>query len=405
MRYNVAVMRYGFLFLLSFLTLPLLAEEACEEGEYCIDYTSPPTRSDSIPLVEEMDDEYLAGYLQALIDMHYYEFQVQVVVCDCNVYLYHLPKNELLARSILAFICDVPYVQSVHRVDEDEDDEPYCEGVEEPPACEFTSPYAEVRGIWFPQSTVLFAPLIADPRQVTYSAAWRINDHPIGQNVGAVTFGDDFPIFRWKDVLRWHGDMQIGIEAGVFAVFDLDHMEKSYVNADFFVSIPLTYAFDLWSFRFRIWHLSSHVGDEFLMAHHNFDRKNLSNNAVDFFASYQFDESLRIYCGVGDVFSSDDEFPVKPFYIEYGTEIRLGGLRSYYHKLYIQPFYAMNLLNWQENDWELDATYQLGIELSKLQGVGRKVRFFFEYHDGFCDEGQFINVRSTYYALRLSYGF
>ena len=57
------------------------------------------TRSDSIPqnTLVEAPDNYFEGYLQALIDMHYYEHKVVVLVHDKVVWLANMPKNELLS--------------------------------------------------------------------------------------------------------------------------------------------------------------------------------------------------------------------------------------------------------------------------------------------------------------------
>src|SRR5437899_8080369 len=44
---------------------------------------------------ENNTDHYLEGYIQALLDMHYYEHQVIVLVDQGVVYLYHLPNNAL----------------------------------------------------------------------------------------------------------------------------------------------------------------------------------------------------------------------------------------------------------------------------------------------------------------------
>ena len=73
------------------------------------------TRTDSIPneSVEETPDSYFEGYLQALIDMHYYEYKVVVLVHNKVVWLANMPKNDLLSKSIVFFIKDVPGVCEV----------------------------------------------------------------------------------------------------------------------------------------------------------------------------------------------------------------------------------------------------------------------------------------------------
>lgn len=394
----------------------------CCVSDFCCDNAIPVTRFDEVPQsnVVGASDAYLTGYLQALIDMHYFEFTVKVVVQDHIAYLYNLPANDILADSIVCFIADVPCIDCVERVEclpisqnecqlpessvQDACLEP-CSDAPPVPDCNICYyPCAEIDGIWFPQTTVLFQPLIADPRQVTYSGALRWNDDVIGRHVGAATFGDNFPIYRWKDVLCWRGDLQIGVEAGIFAVFDLDAGENSLVNTDFFVSIPLTYAFDRWSFRFRVWHMSSHLGDEFLIINPGFNRCNVSDEGTDFYLSYQCPH-IRLYGGIGYIFGRDDSFPKDPIYFEYGTELRYFGIRECYSKLYMQPFLAMHFRNWQENDFDFDATLCLGVEWSKLQGVGRKFRLFVEYHNGFSAEGQFVKERCDYIAIRTTYGF
>ena len=98
--------------------------------------------------------------------------------------------------------------------------------------------------------------------------------------------------------------------------------------------------------------------------------------AIDFFTAYQIAEGFRVYGGLGWIFHSDSSFPMKPFYVEYGGEVRAFGTRSYYYMLYGTPFFAVFMKNWQEMDWRLDATIALGYEWSKLQGVGRKVQKF-----------------------------
>ena len=171
------------------------------------------TRADNLPIetLAGASDPYLEGYIQALIDVHYYEYQVAVIVNDHKVMLANLPNNDLLAKSIIAFVKDLPGVTNVEVVDLTKEElQEHKQYVEQP----------RVGGVWFPQSTVLFAPLVADPRQPTNSAAIRLWDRVCGDVCAAVSLGDDFPIFRWLDVFRWHGDLQISIEAGIWAVFN-----------------------------------------------------------------------------------------------------------------------------------------------------------------------------------------
>jgi hypothetical protein len=44
------------------------------------------------------------GYIQALVDMHFYEYRVIITVKDHHVFLSNLPANELVAGAIVAFV-------------------------------------------------------------------------------------------------------------------------------------------------------------------------------------------------------------------------------------------------------------------------------------------------------------
>jgi hypothetical protein len=364
-------------------------------------------RGDSLPVdtFEHATDPYLEGYIQSLIDTTYYEYNVIVVVKDHHVTLYNLPKNDLIAKSIVSYVQDLPGVTSVEVKDEMTKEEIQSrKGYTEAP---------RVSGVWFPQSTVLFLPLIADPREPVYSVNWRMGDKVVGRKAVAVSLGDDFPIFRWHDVFRWHGDLQIGISAGVWAVFNFSHVPHrrhntcELFNTDYLVGIPLTYAFDKWSFRARVYHISGHMGDEVLCHrdHLRVKRRNPSFEAFDWISSYQFSSGLRVYAGPGVVFASDDSFKLKPLYVIWGMELRLFGQKLNYHRLFGTPFFAANMENWQQHGWDLDCTFKMGYEFSKLQGVGRKMRLYVQYHQGFSYEGQFFNKRTKYGEIGFSWGF
>jgi len=258
-------------------------------------------------------------------------------------------------------------------------------------------------GIWLPQSTVLFPTMVADPRQISFSVGRRFRDTLGKQQSSAVSFGDQFPMYRWCNMWRWHGDLQLELEAGVFALFNHTVPSAPLLNADYYVGIPLSYAVGPYAFRLRLYHISSHLGDELKSVHCNVCRRNKSFEAIDFFSSYYITEQLRVYGGVGVIGHSDSEMLLKPLYVQYGAEVR--PWRRNFTQLYGQPFLAMNFQNSQNNDWKFDSTFAIGYEWGKIQGFGRKIRLFAEYHEGLSPDGQFCKMHTDYFAIRLSYGF
>ncbi len=381
----------------------LFAYSLLAEEETAANVAVVLSRRDSIPEeVQTASDPYFEGYIQALVDMHYAEYRVVVIVKNHKVWLANMPNNKMLSNSIVSFVRDVPGVEEVHVLNgvPPEDEELREKYVERP----------RISGIWFPQMTELFLPLIADPRNATYSIGWRSGDRVIGKKTIGISLGDDFPIYRWLDVF-WSGDIQIGIDAGIWSVFNMDpdpNTAKGWgelVNTDFYVGIPLTFATGPWSFRLRGYHISSHLGDEYMIDHPNVVRLNPSIEAMDFFVSYQATEAIRVYVGPGAVIHSDHTFPWKPFYIEYGTEARFLGSKFLKQRLYGTCFIALLWRNEQELHFDFDGTYRAGYEWSKLQGIGRKFRLYIGYHHGFSLEGQFQKMRTHYFEYNMNYGF
>lgn len=264
-------------------------------------------------------------------------------------------------------------------------------------------------GTWMPDDPVLFRPFVADPRQITYSAGWRFNDKVFTQNVIDVSFGDTFPFYRWCSVNigPYCGALQIDLEGALWAIFDPLHDSSPLLNADYYVGIPITFAFDRWGFRLRAYHISSHIGDEFLLDHPGFHRRNASAEYVDFFISHDLTDEIRVYSGLGYIVAQDKEFRCKRFYAEAGAELRLPklGFLSCKDQLYGLPFYGMHLRARGNNRRHMDMTYVLGYEFGKLCGIRRRMRIFAEYHDGYSVEGQFCKLATHYFSLRMSYGF
>lgn len=385
--------------LLILFASPLCAEEENPPSEVAVVLT----RTDSIPKeVQDSTDPYFEGYIQALVDMHYAEYRVVVMVKHHKVWLANMPSNKMLANSIASFVKDIPGVEEVHLLNgvPPQDQELRQKYVDRP----------KISGIWFPQMTELFLPLIADPRAATYSLGWRSGDRVCGKKSIGVSLGDDFPIYRWLDLFGG-GDMQIGIEAGIWSVFNMDpnpnlaNGTAELVNTDFYVGIPITYAVGPWSFRLRGYHISGHLGDEYMIDHPNVKRLNPSIEAIDFFTSYQATEAIRLYVGPGVYVHSDPTFKWKPLYLEYGTEVRFLGSKFYNQRLYGTCFIAMLWRNLEELDYDFDGTYRAGYEFSKLQGIGRKFRGYIGYHHGYSLEGQFAKKRTHYFEYNINYGF
>lgn len=274
--------------------------------------------------------------------------------------------------------------------------------------CNGTTQYCyPVWGVWLPESPLLFLPFVADPRQVCYSVGWRFNDQVLKKNIIDVSYGDTLGIIEWCNVWPWCGRMRIDIEGALWAVFSPLEESAPLINADYYVGVPITYGICNWSFRLRVFHISSHIGDEFLLNHRHFKRKNPSAEYLDFSVSNNITEDIRIYGVLGLILHQDESFRNHRFYAEAGMELRLYEVGSccFGSQIYGVPFFGMHFRYRRDFKHHVDSTYVLGYEWQKRRGLFRCVRAFMEYHDGYSVEGQFAKCPTNYFSLRMSYGF
>lgn len=253
--------------------------------------------------------------------------------------------------------------------------------------------------------SVLYPTELANPRQVAFAGAIRWQDSVGGRVSSPVTFGIQFPLYRWLNVglLSTTGDIQFEIEGAVFGIFTQSGHNNTLVNTEYYVGLPLTYAYGNWAHRLRVYHISSHLGDEYVKTHKNFKRLNKSFEAFDYSLSYMITDDIRVYVGPGSIIHSDSEMRLKPLYIQYGMDIHLNKIQ--WKELYGRPFLSMHFENAQDTKWKMDATFAIGYEWGRSEHLGRKVRLALQYHSGFSQDGQFSRKHNDYVQLIVSYGF
>jgi len=116
----------------------------------------------------------------------------------------------------------------------------------------------------FPEGDV-FAPPMADPKQPRFHASWQVHRTPVGNyDIGSVAFGENIGLFRWPGGREGDG-IQLGISGAVFAIFNMDAASHDLLNADYVIGFPLSWRRGHWSARARLFHQSSHLGDEFIL--------------------------------------------------------------------------------------------------------------------------------------------
>jgi Protein of unknown function (DUF1207) len=236
----------------------------------------------------------------------------------------------------------------------------------------------------------LFEPLIADPRWPHFSLAYQnyIGD-PELKNVGAVSFGESFALYR--NHAPFGGLWEVGLQGGIFSIFDLDAPSSDLVNTDFVGGITASYRLKDFSTFFRIFHQSSHLGDEFILRN-RINRINLSFEGVDLKLSYRLFDWLRLYAGGTYLFDRDPS-DLKPWATQGGLELQTPW-RFWADSARLVA--AVDLQNWQENSWSTEISVRSGLQFERPQNFMRNIQLLIEYYKGHSPNGQFFNRKIEY---------
>jgi len=245
----------------------------------------------------------------------------------------------------------------------------------------------------------LFDPLIADPRWPHFSVSYQyyIDDEEL-RSVGATSFGATIPLYR--NDAPFGGQWQVGIQAAVFAIFDLDAKSYDLINADYWVGLPISYRKGAFSSLLRVFHQSSHLGDEYLLRN-QVERDNISYESVDLKLSYDFTKWLRIYAGGGYLFHRVPS-DLDPWSVQYGLELKSPWT---YFAGVVRPIAGVDFKNWEEHDWDADTSARIGIQLESEKITGHKLHFLLEYFHGHSPNGQFYERAIEYIGIGTHFYF
>lgn len=244
----------------------------------------------------------------------------------------------------------------------------------------------ETRTRWLPPD-LLFSHPLADPRgPFTGSRAqFSVIDERNSKLENA--FGEEQSIFR---VERGEEAFELVAEGGVFARFDLRE-SLDMDAADFRFGFPLVYRRGALAFKVHPWHVTSHLGDEFIEREGAL-RVEYARNELALGAAWHPTPSWRLHAEGGWGFSIGD--PNEPWRAMAGTEVvdRLLGAAA------PDVYLAANVSAWKETDWTPQLNLQAGLWL-RPDASPNGVRAGFEYFRGPSALTQFFLERDHYVSL------
>jgi hypothetical protein len=238
----------------------------------------------------------------------------------------------------------------------------------------------------FPRAP-LFAPLSADPRwpRMSLGYAYFIDDSDFS-HVGVVDAGASIPVIQ--NAARRKGTWELGLQGGIFSIFDFSAPSSDLVNADYLGGITFSYTWDSLSIISRFVHQSSHLGDEFLL-NNEVERINLSFEELGVLIAYDLRNWARVYGGVAVIVRSEPS-TLDRWSLRAGGELRPITAETARR---LQLLLAVNLESWQETDWVPDASLVAGLTLDPIGESEYRVDFLLRYYIGRSPNGQFFTER------------
>ena len=257
---------------------------------------------------------------------------------------------------------------------------------------------------WFPRRQI-FEPLIADQRTPRFHLTYQSWDAEGLQqfNAGVAGLGGFWGIREWPDAL-WGGDLQVGFDGFVQSIFNLDRTSLDLINSDFTFGVPVSWRKGDWSVKVRVEHLSSHVGDEFLLDNpiDGFQRFDFSYEGVTLIGSRDL-RNHRIYAGwlylaTPDLGPSPRDLAENWF--QAGWEYRWKPSMQAWG---IQA--GVDVQAWEELDYQADVSVKSGVFWEHPELSNRSVALLVEYYNGRVPYGQFFDFETEYGGFSMVFGF
>lgn len=258
-----------------------------------------------------------------------------------------------------------------------------------PPPAEFPGPVAATSSIpvasTWPASSeepwgwkvlptgLLYRSYLAGNWEPRLATAWNYTD-----DHGAlwdITLGGRQGILRYGTFRENRPEgVQLDVEGAAITRLDFEN-ELDVSATDYRAGVPLTYARGRWATKLAFYHLSSHLGDEFVLKNPGYPRINYSRNAFVLGEAWWWSDNVRLYGELDYAFMTDGGS--KPWGTQMGVEYTPAGPTG----LKPVPFWAIHGNLREEVHWGGNLCFQTGW-LWRGQASGRLFRVGFDYYNG-----------------------
>lgn len=243
---------------------------------------------------------------------------------------------------------------------------------------------------------LIYHSYLAGPKEPRFAAVfftdsklgWQL-DYTVGGRVGLVRYGTTDNILPQG----W----QLDLEGAAFPRVNLDE-NMDLDAADYRVGLPFTYGKDRWQAKVAVYHLSAHVGDEFLIRHPSFNRRNYVRDALVAGVSWYPVNPVRLYGEIEYGFHIDGG--AEPWAFQFGFEFsprRYNGCSG-------DPFLAMNTHLREDVGYGGNFCLQVGWQWRGVDNQ-RLLRTGFHYLTGKTNQYEFLRQHEDQLGIGFWYDF
>jgi hypothetical protein len=212
-----------------------------------------------------------------------------------------------------------------------------------------------------------------------------------------VGLGYDFGLLRRQSSTPDYG-WQLSLFGSAESLFNLDLPGDALVNTDYRIGVPLTWRNGAFSMRGRVYHQSSHLGDELILGGNAPRRVDLSFEAADLLVAWER-SGLRLYGGAGQVLRTSTT-------TYEGSELHAGFDYVSAPLVLGQRLTAGLDVKWLEPaDWHSGVSAKAGVKVGRHSLERRGLTLLVELYEGFAPFGQFFVEDLSYRGVTLQFDF
>jgi hypothetical protein len=266
-------------------------------------------------------------------------------------------------------------------------------------AIPFAAAQVESKYEWFPAGGGFRSP-VADPTEPrTYVGRYNVKRDAGEFSAARAGIGYDLGVLQLQGRKADDG-WRLGVFGSIDSLFNLDLPGDALVNTDYRLGMPLSWSSGAFSARARVYHQSSHLGDELILGGNAPPRLNLSFQAIDALAAWQYG-GWRVYGGGGYAFTSSATVYDKTGSAQLGFDFV--GSSSWLLGMRLTGGVDVKWL--EAADWRSGTNVKVGTMVGRFSPDRRGLTLFAEYYEGVAPFGQFFTEDVKYYGVTLQFDF